>query len=298
MSVVPAPGPHGGDSARVARALGVPASDVLDLSASLNPVAPDPVPLVARHLEALGRYPDSTAATSCLAAVMGVAPERVLLTNGGAEAISMVSAELGGRVVEPEFSLLPRGTGPVWRSDPHNPTGLLAGPHDRADVWDEAFYALSTGRWTAGRDAVVVGSLTKLFACPGLRLGYVLAPPGGAGAALVVRLRDRQPEWSVSGLAAAALPDMLHDADLPGWASRVRELRQALTQLLDEFGLSPLASDANFVLCATAPGLRERLAPQRVLVRDCTSFGLEGYARVAVPDERGLAKLAVALGSA
>ena len=35
------------------------------------------------------------------------------------------------------------------------------------------------GRWTRGdADAVVVGSLTKLLACPGLRVGYVLVPEG------------------------------------------------------------------------------------------------------------------------
>jgi len=59
-----------------------------------------------------------------------------------------------------------------------NPTGLLAGQSETAAVWDEAFYALATGSWTRGdvaAGATVVGSLTKLFACPGLRVGYVLA---------------------------------------------------------------------------------------------------------------------------
>ena len=73
-----------------------------------------------------------------------VDPDRLLLTNGGAEAIALVGAELGGRVEEPDFALYPRGGGPLWRSNPHNPTGRLArGP---ADVWDEAFYPLATGR--------------------------------------------------------------------------------------------------------------------------------------------------------
>ena len=46
-----------------------------------------------------------------------------------------------------------------------------------AAVWDEAFYPLATGTWTrADTGTVVVGSLTKVFACPGLRAGYVVAP--------------------------------------------------------------------------------------------------------------------------
>lgn len=295
MTPVPGAGAHGGDGARVAAALGLPPHAVLDLSASLNPVAPDAARLVAAHLDEIARYPDPAAATTALAAAMGVEPERLLLTNGGAEAIALVAAEVGGRVDEPDFGLLPRGGGPRWRSNPHNPTGLLAGPDETAGVWDEAFYPLATGRWTRGDaegGAVVVGSLTKLFACPGLRLGYVLAD-----VALVHRLRRRQPCWSVNGLAAAALPDLLDRADLPAWAGRVRALRADLCRLLGAGGLDPRPSDANWVL-VEAPGLRERLARRGVVVRDCASFGLPGVMRIAVPGPDGLARLEGALCAA
>ena len=288
---VPGAGAHGGDGARVAAALGLDPGSVLDLSASLNPVAPDPAPVVARHLDELGRYPDPARATRALAEAIGAPPGCVLLTNGGAEAISLVAGLLGGRVVEPEFSLHPRGGGPLWRSDPHNPTGRLAGPEERAGVRDEAFYPLATGRWTRGDpDTVVVGSLTKVFACPGLRVGYVLAGPD-----LVSRLRDRQPAWSVNGPAAAALPDLLAEADLPRWTAEIAALRRDLVSLLDRHGLDPAPSDANYVLCRKAPGLRGRLAPHAVVVRDCASFGLPGQARIAVPTAEGLARLARAL---
>jgi len=287
----PAAGPHGGDGARVALALGLDPGRVLDLSASLNPVAPDPAPVVARHLHALGRYPDATAATAALAQAIGVPCERLLVTNGGAEAIALVAAILGGRVVEPDFGLYPRGaTGPRWRSDPHNPSGLLAAGAEAADVWDEAFYPLATGRWTAGGRPIVVGSLTKLFACPGLRLGYLLADE-----ALVARARAAQPAWSVNGLANAALPELLASADLPRWAAQVGQLRAALVTVLGTHGLEPMPSDANYVLCANAAGLRDRLAPMGVVVRDCASFGLPGHARIAVPDQRGLERLEAAL---
>jgi histidinol-phosphate/aromatic aminotransferase/cobyric acid decarboxylase-like protein len=287
--MIPA-GAHGGDGARLAAALGVDVGAVLDLSASFNPVAPDPGAIVAKHLDAIRRYPDPAAATASLAAAMEVDAGRLLLTNGGAEAIALVAAELGGHVDEPDFGLYPRGRGPRWRSNPHNPSGRLAGQDERAGVWDEAFYPLATGRWTRGDDgAVVVGSLTKLLACPGLRVGYVLAEPW-----LVARLRDRQPEWSVNGLAAAAMPDLLATVDLPGWASAMAVLRRELVGVLEAAGLAPERSDANYVL-AHAPGLRARLAPHGVLVRDCASFGLSGHVRIAVPDARGLARLEEAL---
>jgi histidinol-phosphate/aromatic aminotransferase/cobyric acid decarboxylase-like protein len=285
--VIPAPGAHGGDGAQVSAALG---TDVLDLSVSLNPAVPDVRALVERRLDAVLAYPDPRPATEALADAIGASPDRVLLTNGGAEAIALVAAEVGGRAGEPEFSLLPRGdSGPVWRSNPNNPTGLLAAGDETAGVWDEAFYPLATGEWTQGdadRGSVVVGSLTKLFACPGLRIGYVVADD-------VERFARRQPEWSVNGLATAVVPELLERADLRGWAKEIADLRVDLSTLLQPF--DPQPSDANWILCANATGLRERLAAHGVLVRDCASFGLHGFARVGVPAAAGLERLEKAL---
>jgi histidinol-phosphate/aromatic aminotransferase/cobyric acid decarboxylase-like protein len=296
----PPPGAHGGDGARLARALGRPPGDILDLSASLNPVAPDPAGVVARHLDAVGRYPDPAPATAALASAMGVAPARLLLTNGGAEAIALVAAEMpAGWVEEPDFSLYRRHLRVVdpaagrWRSNPHNPTGLLAGTHDTAAVWDEAFWPLATGTWTRGdanHRSVVVGSLTKLLACPGLRIGYVLCPTDD----LAGRLSARQPRWALNGLAAAALPELLAAVDLGAWAAATSRLRDQLAAVLRAAGYQPRPSHASWLL-VEAPGLRDQLAARAILVRDCASFGWPGTVRIAVPDAAGLDRLAAAL---
>jgi histidinol-phosphate/aromatic aminotransferase/cobyric acid decarboxylase-like protein len=303
--VPPAEG-HGGDGASVARAMGVDPSELLDLSASLNPLASDPTVIVASHLASLRTYPDSRAvakATEALASCLGVAADRVLLTNGGAEAISLVAAELGrGWVEDPEFSLYRRHLArlepgaPRFRSNPRNPTGRLAGPGDRAQVWDEAFYPLSTGSWTR-RDfdegSLVIGSLTKLLACPGLRVGYVVTPDADGRS----RLARRQPEWALNALAAESLPELLSTVDLTTWAAAVAELRADLVEILSRHGLAAWPSDAPFVLFDAATGFRERLARHGVLVRDCASFGLRGVVRAAVPDAGGLETLERALGA-
>ena len=291
---VPPPGPHGGDGARLAAALGADVGAVLDLSASLNPAAPDAGEVVVKHLDALGRYPDPRPATEALAALLGTDPGRVLLTNGGAEAIALVAAELGGgHVDEPDFALYPRGGGPTWRSNPHNPSGRLAPTDAGAGVWDEAFFPLATGRWSRGdadRGAFVVGSLTKVLACPGLRVGYVVAPD----AATARRVGARQTRWSVNGLVAAALPDLLATVDVAASARAIARWRDDLAAVLRSHDLHPEPSDANWLL-VRSPGLRSRLAPHGVLVRDCTSFGLPDHARIAVPDPPGLARLVDAL---
>ena len=182
-------------------------------------------PTLLRYLPAISdslrRYPDPGDAAELLAEAIGVDPPRLMLTNGGSEAISLVDREIGGRVrSEPEFGLHPRNPdGPVWRSDPHNPSGRLAYPDEAADVWDEAFYPLATGQWTADRVGVVVGSLTKVFASPGLRVGYIIADD-------VERFARHQPQWSVSSLAAAALPELLELVDLPAWSEAIATARK------------------------------------------------------------------------
>jgi histidinol-phosphate/aromatic aminotransferase/cobyric acid decarboxylase-like protein len=299
--VVPPPGEHGGDGARVAAALGLAPDEVLDLSASLNPFAPDVARLARRWLDALGRYPEVEATEALLADGLGLPPDRLVLTAGGSQAIALVAAHEGaGRVDDPDFSLyarhLPRldPRAPRWRSDPHSPSGRLAAPGDRAGVWDEAFLPLAAGAWTRGRPGWALGSLTKAFACPGLRLGYAVAPtPDDAEA-----LRRARPVWAVGGLACALVPDLVEAADPPGWTAAVTRARDELAGVLRGWGWPPLPSDAPWLLVPGAAGLREALARQAVVVRDCSSFGLADHVRVAVPDAAGLERLDRALGTA
>jgi histidinol-phosphate/aromatic aminotransferase/cobyric acid decarboxylase-like protein len=136
---------------------------------------------------------------------------------------------------------------------------------------------------------VVLGSLTKLLACPGLRVGYVVAAPE-----VIARLAARQPQWAVNGLACAALPDLLATVDLAWWSHETARLREHLAAVLRDHGLEPAPSDANWVLVGE-PALRPRLAAHGILVRDCTSFGLPSMVRIAVPDDAGLDRLEEAL---
>jgi precorrin-6x reductase len=294
----PTPGPHGGDVQPLARWLGVRADAVLDLSASLNPFAPDVGGLLARSSSAVARYPDPTEATDGLAAALDVDPAVLVLTNGGAEAISLVAArQPSGWVEDPEFSLYRRHLAevrpdaPRWRSNPSNPLGRLAPEAAEAGVWDEAFYPLATGAWSRGDGrAWRLGSLTKVWACPGLRLGYVIAPTADDAEAI----RASQPRWSVNGLALAVVPELLAQTELARWAAAIGVQRVRLLDALGERGLAARDTDACWVL-VDEPGLRDQLARRGVLVRDCTSFGLPGTARVAVPDDAGLARLLAAL---
>ena len=135
-------------------------------------------------------------------------------------------------------------------------------------------------------DLLVAGSLTKLFAIPGLRLGYLVATT-----AMIAELRSQQTPWSVSLLAQAAartvptLTDFVRDS-----LERIAGARQKLRDELQQLGIRALPSAANFLLLdlqpwqVTAAEINSRLQPERVQLRDCSNFvGLDPfYARVAV----------------
>jgi histidinol-phosphate/aromatic aminotransferase/cobyric acid decarboxylase-like protein len=158
-------------------------------------------------------------------------------------------------------------------------------------VWDEAFWQLATGTWTRGdTDSWRLGSLTKLWACPGLRIGYAIAPDEAAAKAL----RGMQPQWSVSTLAATVVEQLVETSDLTGWSAEVSRRRRELVTVLRGFGLDVTDTDACWVL-VNRPDLRRDLLPHGVIVRDCASFGMPGVHRIAVPDDRAAERLQAAL---
>lgn len=302
---IPPPSAHGGDALALAGALQVPVHEILDLSMTMNPLAPDIVPLLRDVADSVRRYPDEKCATTALADAIGIESSRLLLTNGAAEGIALVANHVvHGHVVAPEFSLWQRhlppqqvvttdGAGRI-RSNPNNPMGQLAHEYERAAVWDEAFYPLATGEWTRGdadHGSIVVGSLTKLYACPGLRLGFVLAPNAEA----IEQLARRQPLWSVNSLALAVIAPLLELTSLRAWATQLRNLRSSLVSTLATYGLGASEGDAPWVLVTNAIGLRDALARRRILIRDCSNFGLADTVRIAVSDAYGIARLNGAL---
>jgi len=185
--------------------------------------------------------------------------------------------------------------------NPHNPTGRLLSPAEvlhLADlteatvVVDEAFIdltdpgeAASVLPWVEQRpNLVVLRSLTKFYAMPGLRVGYAVA-----AAELVAQLDRARDPWSVGSLAQvaalAALEDVEYAARTRKWIGQERPfLAEALSRLP---GYEVAPPSANFILVrGPVPiwTLQERLGPKGILVRDCRSFaGLtDRHMRLAV----------------
>ena len=171
----------------------------------------------------------------------------------------------------------------------------------RIVVVDEAFMDLVPGEpgsviGEALPDVIVVRSLTKSLAIPGLRAGYAVAP-----VALAERLRAVRPPWSCNALALAALRETALRPDaLIAAAKRAEEERGDLERRLSEIpGLRVWPGAANFVLVRAPDGtaLTARLRAAGIAVRPAGSFpGLTGdHIRITARSPRENQRLTDAL---
>jgi threonine-phosphate decarboxylase len=103
--------PHGGDVYLLARTLGVNLADLLDFSASINPLGfpPGLIEAVQEALPEIVHYPDRRSLKLCaaLAAYHHLTPEEILVGNGSTELIYLVARALRprrGLIVTPAFS--------------------------------------------------------------------------------------------------------------------------------------------------------------------------------------------------
>ncbi|ABO51205.1 L-threonine O-3-phosphate decarboxylase [Desulforamulus reducens MI-1] len=146
----------------------------------------------------------------------------------------------------------------------------------------------------------VLRSLTKFFAIPGLRLGYLATSPD-----VIETLISVLPPWRVNLMAQAAGVASLRDKQ---YGARTLEQMNRLRPLLAESlasipGLRPLSPTANFILvdCResgySAKEIQNFLGPKGILIRQCENFvGLDGYFfRVAVRSEEDNERLLQAL---
>lgn len=277
---------------------------------------------MAQGLRRARYYPDlrSRAARSGMAGHLGLPEACLRVTAGGIEAAALAS-RLPGRhlIAQPtfqeyghlcgEYRSVPREKlheQPIsegenlWLCNPNNPTGEaisrleMVKLLDRVEaaggrlIVDEAFIEYcpehSVADLVVHRPALIVlGSLTKSLAIPGLRLGYIAAHPN----VTIVLDGDRLP-WGLNCVAeavAAALPG--HRADFEAMRRLNDSRRSRFAAGLRRLGVRVCPSDANFLLCDFGHDMRlaiEALRARRILLRPCGMFpGLtDGHVRLCV----------------
>jgi len=179
---------------------------------------------------------------------------------------------------------------------PNNPTGtpvdleVIKAAYDATTgivIVDEAYSEFSLNENSAltlleGRPRLVVSkTMSKAFAFAGARLGYLVADPAVCDAMRLVRL-----PYHLSALTqAAAEAALTHSKQMLATVADIRDQRDRLYVALQDMGLDPYRSDANFILVAGIDKPREiwqALLDRGILVRD---IGIPNSLRITAGTE-------------
>jgi histidinol-phosphate/aromatic aminotransferase/cobyric acid decarboxylase-like protein len=138
----------------------------------------------------------------------------------------------------------------------------------------------TTDSWVERGNWIVLRSMTKDYALGGLRLGYLIGAPN-----LVKPLQLAQSPWNTNTFAQVAGCASLREGQQWRADTLARLWREtvALQESLVSLGYRPHPTTVNYFLVpVTSPAqVRQALLAQRMVVRDCSSFGLHTYIRIA-----------------
>lgn len=187
----------------------------------------------------------------------------------------------------------------VFLASPNNPTGRVISPETIREtaekcmkcncmlVADECFLEFVSGgeRFSAlnclNKNVIVLKAFTKIYAIPGIRLGYAVC--GDTSAA--EKINSNGQFWSVSVPAQAAGNAALGDDE---YIRKTQEMISGekifLTGKFQEAGFRVYRTDANFILFRSELPVYDLLLDDGILIRKCGNYrGLsDEYFRIAV----------------
>ncbi len=332
---------HGGGVLKLLQQQGKSREELLDFSASINPLGlPASVKqALAESLPLLSDYPEIDAASlrQDLADYHQLPVDMVLPANGSTSLIYLLP-----RVLQPQRALLvapcfgeyrpaleqqnclvdeyllraeddfsfdpcqllrqlPPQTDLVWLANPGNPDGRGIDPQwliqlaetlaPKRLVVDEAFVDFCPQLSLVPQlekipNLLLLRSMTKFYAIPGLRVGYLLA-----SAELVSQFYRLSEPWALSTPAILAACACVADADYRQQSLQlIPQLREDFIYKLQQLGLYVYPSVANYILLRLPDGLASAehlvadLAKENILLRSCSSFSGLGpsFVRLAI----------------
>ncbi|WP_329905495.1 aminotransferase class I/II-fold pyridoxal phosphate-dependent enzyme [Porphyromonas pogonae] len=268
--------------------------------------------------------PEPYALQKAIADFYTLSPDNVLVTNGATEAIYLIAQTYSGNssgILQPTFSEyadactihhhqiqnlfaldeISNSVQMVWLCNPNNPTGkvwdlkvlreMIQHYPQTIFVIDQSYEyfthkeVLEVQEAAEYNNVILIHSMTKKFAMPGLRLGYITA-----ATPLIHLLRNERMPWSVNALAiesgmyllAQGMPDTLDKHLL--W----RETERLSNEInaLKHFIAPPTDTHFMLVQCKniSSAQLKSMLVHDyELLIRDASNFaGLDrSYVRIA-----------------
>lgn len=198
-------------------------------------------------------------------------------------------------LTDTDIHSLPADANLMFICNPNNPNGriwttdeiriLLDCYPDMVLVIDESFIHFAPGASTAipllseYTNLLIIRSMTKCYAIPGLRLGYMLGDE-----ALIEFIAGFGQPWSVNALAIEAGKYLFRhgESSLPDAARLLRRQQQFSRRVAAIPGFRPLPSQTSFFLTETdydSTDLKHRLLENHgILIRDASNFrGLNNH---------------------
>ncbi|MEL6525146.1 MAG: histidinol-phosphate transaminase [Chloroflexota bacterium] len=198
----------------------------------------------------------------------------------------------------------------VFECHPDNPSGLINhGDHQAISieanpetlfVYDQAYinflpedFQPQSHATSIADNVLYVRSLTKDFALAGLRLGYAIGHPD-----VIEAIRRVRSAWNVNALAQSAGLAVLNEGDwLKSCVKQLHQDKEKLVAGIEKLGFPVMPSYVHYFLVnvGEAMAFRSKLLQHKSMVRDCTSFGLPHYVRIATRTPEDNAKLLQAI---
>ncbi len=326
---------HGGNVEAAAKVCGCDPKEIIDFSSNINICRPRVELKLTKKTVVPYADTDYKELKQTIGSVYGLFTNQIALCNGASSAIMtlfehlkpqtcLLYAPIYGEYKKAArryaqsvvlvnrfeaFADVPSKSTVVF-VNPSTPDGQLYDMKPLLKTWmdksctiiiDESFLAFSDGKSVkkmlkSYKKLYIIQSLTKYYACAGVRVGAIFAHPESIA-------RIELPAWNISSLDSTymmqALFDSTHDdKSREKNAKSYEKLRKMLKK--SPFFTKIYKSSANFILVRTkgkAAYLQEKLLEHKILVRECSNFDFLGddHLRFAVKGKKALKKLKKAL---
>lgn len=195
---------------------------------------------------------------------------------------------------------LNKNTKIVFIANPDNPTGSFLG---RGEIdwflrkvtkgtivfFDEAYYEFArksrdypnTLKYLKKKNIIITRTFSKIYSLAGLRVGYGLAREG-----LIEAMNKVREPFNVNSLAQVAAEEALKDDKFVSKTLKLtNEGKNYLYHNLKSLGYDYVKSATNFILTnvgRNSNSIYERLLRKGIIVREMSSWGLNGFIRVTI----------------
>ena len=309
---------HGGRAIEISRKYNIPLDKILDFSSNTNPMGySKKIGELNLSRFNLNLFPDDEYVDliATIADKFNCSKDNVLVGNGSTEIIRMIancfiskrtkvaipkntypeysySIKLfGGEINDFNFNTKPDL---VFLCNPNNPTGVIINKdkilnflkeYDGLFVLDESYIEFlddedsnTLTKYIDKYNLIILRSLSKFYALPGIRLGYCLA-----NKKIIKELNKYRISWNINSIADKLAVIALNDKEFIMKSKKyIKKEKEFFYKNLRKFRVSN--SHINFFLIKVKDSkkLTKELERRGILVRECSNFGLDNYIRISL----------------